>query len=141
MQTQKFAAIFFIALIVASVFAMAGFSSVEASGDLATGRISGSVWKDTNNNGIREPQEEALVGYPVYLQRTGEEVVGAMVAVAYSDEEGDFVFANLEEGYYNIFPEEGSYVLVEVVGVNASAVVELPVPVRQMKVFLPFLSR
>ncbi len=141
MKTQKFAATFSIALIVASIFVLFGLSAVQASGDIATGRISGTVWQDSNNNGVREPQELALVGHMVYLQRTGEEVVGAMVAVVETDENGDFVFANLEEGQYNVFAEDGEYSLVEVVGVNASASIELSVPAKVMKIFLPLTVR
>jgi hypothetical protein len=129
-------------------FILACFSAVSleratafAEYTLATGRISGTVWRDTNNNGIREPQELPLVGYPVYLQRVGAEVVGTMVAVVYTDENGVFVFDTLEEGQYQIFPEEGDYVLVEVVGMNGRATIDLPIPVYFHQLYLPMTVR
>lgn len=140
-QSQKQSTLFFAAFIVASVCAFFGHSAAFAGSDLANGRISGVVWRDSNNNGIREPQELPLAGYPVYLQRVGEEVVGAMVAVVYSDENGAFVFENVEEGTYQVFPDEGDYVLTEVVGVNASATIELPVSVQRHQLYLPIATR
>jgi hypothetical protein len=116
-------------------------SDVLASGELATGYVSGSVWQDRNNNGIRELEELPLVDYPVYLQRTGEEAVGAMAAVVYTDEEGTFVFTNLEQGIYQVYPEDGDYVVVDVNGVDASGTVELPVPVQFHQIFLPMTVR
>lgn len=108
---------------------------------LNLGRISGIVWQDSNNNGIHEPQEQTLAGYPVYLQRTSSEVVGTMVAVVLTDTEGGFSFDNLEEGSYQIFTETGDYHLVEVMGVDASASVDLPVTTQMHKLFLPFTVR
>ena len=107
---------------------------------LNLGRVSGIVWQDSNNNGIHEPQEQTLAGYPVYLQRTSSEVVGTMVAVVMTDAEGGFSFDNLEEGSYQVFTETGEYHLVEVMGIDASASVDLPVA-QMHKLFLPLTIR
>lgn len=104
------------------------------------GRLSGIVWQDSNNNGIHELEEQTLSGYPVYLQRTGSEVVGAMVAVVYTEADGGFVFENLEEGSYRVFTEAGKYHLIDVLGISASTVIDLPV--NQMhSIFLPLTIR
>ncbi|MBI1299468.1 hypothetical protein GC175_31455 [bacterium] len=111
-----------------------------AADELNLGRVSGIVWQDSNNNGIHEPQEQTLAGYPVYLQRTSSEVVGTMVAVVLTDAEGGFTFDNLDEGSYQVFTETGDYHLVEVMGIDASAIVDLPVA-QMHKLFLPFTVR
>jgi hypothetical protein len=116
-------------------------STALANSSLATGRISGSVWQDANNNGIHELGELLLVDHPVYLQRVDEEAVGAMVAVVYTDEDGTFVFNNLAHGTYQVYPDDGDYVLVDVSGVDASATIELPVPVKFHQIFLPMTVR
>lgn len=130
-----------LALIVSAALFLGIGSAALANSDLANGSISGSVWQDANNNGIREPNEQPMAGYPVYLQRVGEEVVGTMVAVVETDEDGTFIFKNLEQGQYHVYPEEGDYVLVDVTGVDASATIELPMPVVYHLIFLPMTVR
>lgn len=140
MNLQK-STLLLVALIISAGLFFGLGSPVLANSDLATGSISGTVWQDTNNNGIREPNERPLVDHPVYLQRVGEEVVGTMVAVVYTDEDGTFVFKNLEQGQYRVYPDEGDFVLVDVNGVDASATIELPVPVTYHLLFLPITVR
>lgn len=139
MNLQKMSTL--LALIVSVGLFLAYGSIALADSSLATGRISGSVWQDANNNGIYELGELFLADHPVYLQRIGEEAVGAMVAVVYTDEDGTFVFNNLEHGTYRVAPDDGDYVLVDVSGVNASATIELPVPVQFHRIFLPLTLR
>jgi hypothetical protein len=126
---------------VVSISLFFSYAPAFADGDLATGSISGFVWGDNNKNGMRDANEWPLVNYPVYLQRVGAEVVGTMVGVVYTDETGAFVFRNLEEGQYQVFPDEGDYVLVDITGVDASATIELPVPVTHHLLFLPLAVR
>jgi hypothetical protein len=140
MNLQK-SGLLILALIVSAGLFLTYGSAALANSDLATGRISGSVWQDSNNNAIRELDELPLVEHPVYLQRIGEEAVGTMVAVIYTDEDGTFVFNNLEHGQYQVFADDGDYVLVDVSGVNASATIELPVPVKFHQIFLPMTVR
>ncbi len=104
------------------------------------GRIGGMVWLDSNSNGIHEPQEQTLAAYPVYLQRTSSVTTSAMVAVAYTDVDGEFVFGNLETGSYRVFTEAGAYQLVELVDVEASTSLDLPVVVKH-NLYLPLTVR
>ena len=129
-----------IVVLLVAMFLVATQSAAFASDDSSLGRLSGIVWRDSNNNNIHEPQEQTLSGYPVYLQRTDSEVVGAMVAVVYTDADGGFVFENLEEGSYRVFTETGMYYLVDVLGINASTVIDLPVT-QMHSIFLPFTMR
>lgn len=132
----------FIALTFVFSFAAHHSGAALAEEDAATGYITGVVWQDINNNGIREPHELPLANHEVYLQRVGVEVSGAMVALVFTDADGVFVFENLEEGEYRVFPEGGAYSLVDVVGVNATATVDLPVPVQfHHQIFLPISVR
>jgi hypothetical protein len=126
-----------LAFIVSAVLFLGCGSTGLANSVLVTGRISGFVWHDTNNNGIRELDELPLVDHPVQLQRIDEDAVGAMVAIVYTDEDGTFVFNNLEHGKYQVFADDGNYVLVDLSGVDASATVELPVSVKFHQIFLP----
>jgi hypothetical protein len=119
-----------------------GYSSTGlANSDLAMGRISGFVWHDTNNNGIRELDELPLVDHPVQLQRIDEDAVGAMVAIVYTGEDGTFVFNNLEYGKYQVFADDGDYVLVDLSDLDASANIVLPVSVKFHQIFLPMTVR
>ena len=139
MNLQKTKLILLALIVSAGLFF--GYGPALADSTLATGSVSGFVWGDNNKNGMRDADEWPLVNYPVYLQRVGEEVVGTMVAVVYTDETGAFVFKNLEQGQYQVFPDEGDYVLVDITGVDASATIELPVPVTHHLVFLPLTVR
>ncbi|MBI3958698.1 MAG: hypothetical protein HY328_07810 [Chloroflexi bacterium] len=140
-HTSNFVAIVFIAIIFALIAAIAP-SAASANADLANGFITGTVWRDTNRNGIMEPNELPLANHEVYLQRVDEEVNGAMVAVVFTDADGIFKFENLEFGEYQVFPDGGDYVLVEVQGVSATANVELPVIIQMYHfVFMPAIVR
>lgn len=125
------------ALLLMAVLAVVFAPAAQASPNDASGFITGAVWQDSNGNGIQEMNELPLANHPVYLQRTGEDVVGAMAAVVYSDADGLFSFENLEVGQYQVYPDGGSYVLVDVQGVNATATIDLPVPVARHFIFMP----
>ena len=138
MRQSPTKAIFIFSVLIFAVSFAARPAAALADADTATGYITGVVWQDINNNGIREPSELPLPGHEVYLQRVGTEVSGAMVALVFTNADGVFVFENLEEGDYRVFPEGGEYSLVNVVGVHATATVDLPVPVqRPHQIFLP----
>lgn len=127
---RKSTSFIFIALLMAVSFATVAPSTAQANSSAAVGYITGVVWQDVNNNGIREPQELPLAHHEVYLQQVGVEVSGALVVLVYTDADGVFTFENLEEGNYRVFPDGGEYSLVSVEGVNATATVDLPVPVK-----------
>ncbi|MCL4831634.1 MAG: MSCRAMM family adhesin SdrC [Caldilineaceae bacterium] len=133
------------ALLIAFVFALiVSFApnAASANADLANGFVTGTVWNDTNRNGVMEPNELPLANHEVYLQRTDGEVNGAMVAVVVTDRDGTFKFENLEFGAYQVFPDGGDYVLVEVHGISATATVDLPVIIKTHHfVFIPTIVR
>jgi len=144
---NNFAKIVFIAILLAFVVGMAP-SAASANADLANvfvsgnGFVSGTVWQDTNRNGIMEPNELPLANREVYLQRTDGDVNGAMVAVVYTDADGMFKFTNLEFGEYKVFPDGGDYVLIDVQDVSATNSIELPVVIRaNFVVFVPTVVR
>jgi hypothetical protein len=135
---QTLTSIAFVLIIAISAVAFTA-QPAQAAEDLANGFIVGMVCEDSNRNDICDMGELAKVDTPVYLQRVGEEVVGAMVAVTYTDSDGVFEFNNLEEGEYKIFAEEGAYAVVQVSGAKASNIVEIAFPVQMptFKMFLP----
>lgn len=127
-------------IFIVTMFVVANQMPTFAAEEESLGRLSGLVWQDSNNNGIHEPQEQTLAGYPVYLQRTSSEVIGTVVSVVHTDSEGSFVFDNLEAGSYQVFTETGDYHLVEVQGVEASTIVDLP-QATMHRIFLPLTVR
>lgn len=140
-KNSNFVAIVIIAFVFALITGLAPVAA-SANADLANGFITGTVWNDINRNGIMEPNELPLAHHEVYLQRVDQEVNGAMVAVVLTDANGMFVFENLEFGEYQVFPDGGSHVLVEVQGVSATANIDLPVAIQMNHfVFMPAVSR
>lgn len=140
-STSRFVAVVFAAIAFAIIASLAP-AAASANADIANGFVTGTVWQDSNRNGIMEPNELPLANHEVYLQRVDGEVNGAMVAVVYTDADGMFKFENLEFGSYQVFPDGGSYVLVDVQDVSATAVVELPMaPVNHNFIFIPTIRR
>lgn len=140
-RMSKFAPVIFFAIMFAFITGMTP-SAASANIDQANGFISGTVWNDANHNGMREPNELPLANHEVYLQRVDGEVNGTMVAVVFTDADGIFKFENLEFGEYQVFPDNGDYVLVEVQEVNATDNVDLPVIIRMNHfVFMPSIIR
>ena len=140
-STSRFVTVLFAAIAFAIIASLAP-ASASASADLANGFITGTVWQDSNRNGIMEPNELPLANHEVYLQRVDGEVNGAMVAVVYTDADGMFMFENLEFGSYQVFPDGGSHVLIDVQDVSATANVDLPMtPINHHFVFIPTVRR
>ena len=61
-------------------------------------KIAGTVWYDSNRNGIREEGEPPIKGVEVVLKMTNNTVVETVE----TGEDGKYVFENLEEGVYRI---------------------------------------
>ncbi|KAF0152271.1 MAG: Cna B domain protein [Ignavibacteria bacterium] len=59
------------------------------------GSVSGSVWHDLNNNGVKDPGEVSLTQWPVLLN-------GASVFQTETDNNGDFHFTDLKPGTYTL---------------------------------------
>jgi hypothetical protein len=63
--------------------------------------ISGSVYIDANNNGIKEPSEGPIAGVQLTLE--GTELVGVIsTQVVITDANGDYSFTGLAQGTYAV---------------------------------------
>ncbi len=65
-------------------------------GGVETGQINGSVWQDTNMNGLREAGEPGFAGATVTITHTALGVTHDTVSAA----DGSYAFINLQEGDY-----------------------------------------
>lgn len=74
-----------------------GVAVVAAVG---TGSISGSVFNDANNNGVRDVGEAALAGVAVYLDLNHDGKLDPGDPTATTDANGNYTFANLVDGNY-----------------------------------------
>jgi hypothetical protein len=115
----------------------AGTTMAENPADLAT--ISGVVWFDLNRDGVRDEGEPLISNHPVYLQRIGDDLPGAMIARVETDGEGVFSFPNLEHGSYRVYTKDGASLDVAIAHERSVASVELSFAGRQ--IFLPLLNR
>ena len=61
-------------------------------------KIAGTVWYDSNRNGIREEGEPPIKGVEVVLKMTNNTVVETVE----TGDDGKYVFENLEEGDYRV---------------------------------------
>jgi len=67
-----------------------------------TGEISGSVFADSNNNGIQEPGEAGIAGVEITL--VGVDVFGNPVEqTVFTDAQGNYSFTGLAAGSYQVF--------------------------------------
>jgi len=60
--------------------------------------ISGMLWLDLNDDGIRDADEPAIANYPIYLCESGN--TADVIKIAYTDANGDYSFENLTPGKY-----------------------------------------
>ncbi len=67
----------------------------------ATGRLSGRVFVDTNNNGVRDPGEMGIPGVTVRL--TGQDLTGQQIDVSVvTDVNGNYLFRKMRPGTYAV---------------------------------------
>ena len=71
-----------------------GFETVVDFRTARTGRVTGSVWLDLNNNGLQEPGEQPLADVRV-VTSTGRDTL--------TDEQGQFVVGDLAPGLHVLF--------------------------------------
>ncbi|MDQ0360715.1 right-handed parallel beta-helix repeat-containing protein [Breznakia pachnodae] len=64
------------------------------------GSISGLVWFDKNENGIKESNESIISGVALYLYRTEDK--SNVITQTASDTNGNYVFDNLDKGSYYV---------------------------------------
>jgi hypothetical protein len=94
-------------------------------------RISGLIFHDVNEDGIKSPDESGLAMWPVYLQRLAVEPVGA-VQMAISGADGVYEVKNLTCGRYQLWSENGTgQVVTRTIDIPSTAdlqVADLPMP-------------
>jgi protocatechuate 3,4-dioxygenase beta subunit len=71
-------------------------------GDFNTVSISGSVFQDTNDNGVRDTGEAGLAGVTVFLDTNNTGVFAVGDTTATTDANGNYSFANLGPGTYHV---------------------------------------
>lgn len=134
-----------ILLILAICIQTSLFSTVLAAAEntqRATASISGEVYMDGNFNAIHEPLEVGIPGARIVLSTTA----GQLVAETTTDDEGYYVFANLDIDTYQleIFPPAGYIVhsngrlSVQVREIGAPVVYSTSV---SFGILLPFVTR
>ncbi|MGC4027614.1 MAG: SdrD B-like domain-containing protein [Steroidobacteraceae bacterium] len=69
---------------------------------LLAASLSGHVWLDSNNNGVRDGGEAGLAGVTVSLPAGTRDVFGNAVAAAVTDANGAYRFADLPAGTYTV---------------------------------------
>lgn len=132
-------------LILATCIQTSLFSTVLAAAEntqQATASIGGEVFMDGNLNAIREPLESGILGARVVLSTTA----GQLVAETTTDDEGYYVFDNLNVDTYQleVFPPTGY--LVRSNGTLSVQVREIGAPVIystsvSFGILLPFVTR
>lgn len=145
---KKFVA-FFVTFLVVQIIIAATTSVVVFAAEIdtgistndAAGNISGSVWSDTNLNGIKEIQENAQKTIIVYLQVEGEDLVEGLI----TDANGYFTFNKLSYGDYQVWAEDmdGNKTEVRTIELSeVSGVAELSLelmPTLNTQIFCPIV--
>ncbi|MGX5731593.1 SdrD B-like domain-containing protein [Pseudoxanthomonas beigongshangi] len=94
-------------------------SSGNDFGELA-GALSGSVWLDANNNGVREAGENGIAGVRVSLPAGTVDALGNPVAEAITDANGDYRFGDLLAGTYSVTEQAVQPVVGGVTTINGT---------------------
>lgn len=69
---------------------------------IQTGTITGTIFNDTNGNGVQDATEIGLQGWGVYLDNNNNGIFDAGDVRALSDATGTYSFSNLAPGTYNL---------------------------------------
>ncbi|HVJ38167.1 MAG TPA: SdrD B-like domain-containing protein [Stenotrophomonas sp.] len=92
-------------------------SSGNDFGELA-GRLSGTVFLDANNNGVRDAGEPAIAGVTLQLPAGSRDALGQPVAAAITDANGAYRFADLPAGSYSVSEQAAQPVVGGVTTLN-----------------------
>jgi uncharacterized repeat protein (TIGR01451 family) len=96
-------------------------SSGNDFGELAAS-LSGSVWLDANNNGVRDAGENGIAGVSVSLPAGTLDALGNPVATAVTDANGDYRFGDLLAGTYAVVEQATQPVVGGVTTLNGITV-------------------
>jgi hypothetical protein len=130
---------FLMGVLVAFILLLASANPMSAETETRLGTITGVVWFDYNRDGILDVDEPLMANHPVYLQGVGEDQPGALVARVMTDEAGNFTFANIEHGDYQIFVENGDSVEITLSHDRNSGNIKIAFTGQQ--IFLPLVGR
>lgn len=89
---------------------------VDVNIPVDNGELSGFVYVDANNNGIKEPQELGLPNVPVSIS-------GPVIATAVTDAAGSYHFTNLPAGTYTLIQTQPA---AFVSGINSHGITIIP---------------
>lgn len=84
--------------------------------------LSGNVWLDANNNGVRDPGENGIAGVGVSLPAGTVDALGNAVAAAITDANGDYRFGDLLAGTYTVTQQPAQPVVAGVATLNGTTV-------------------
>ena len=96
-------------------------SSGNDFGELAAS-LSGSVWLDADNNGVRDAGENGIAGVSVSLPAGTLDALGNPVATAVTDANGDYRFGDLLAGTYAVVEQATQPVVGGVTTLNGITV-------------------
>ncbi|HYG07389.1 MAG TPA: SdrD B-like domain-containing protein [Stenotrophomonas sp.] len=88
-------------------------------GELA-GALSGSVYLDANNNGVRDAGEPGIGGVSVQLPAGSHDALGQSMAAVVTAADGSYRFADLPAGTYSVTEQAAQPVVNGVTTLNAS---------------------
>lgn len=77
-------------------------SGIDATATLANNIIRGTVWEDTDADGVRDPIESGAAGITVFIDANNNGIYDPTEQTAASLSDGSYIFNNLPNGTYNI---------------------------------------
>ncbi|BBQ10782.1 SdrD B-like domain-containing protein [Stenotrophomonas maltophilia] len=84
--------------------------------------LSGSVWLDTNNNGVRDAGENGIAGVSVSLPAGTVDALGNAVAAVVTDASGNYRFDDLLAGTYTVSEQAAQPVVGGITTINGTTV-------------------
>ena len=87
--------------VISGIILVPGTDSIDNDFDETTGSLAGTVFEDTNNNGVQDVGEAGIAGVTVDLVGT-DDLGNPVTATATTDANGDYLFDYLLSGDYTI---------------------------------------